>query len=400
MIESIPQCSPQAGYEAHQSEIDATIKSVLKSGQYILGPEVMGFERDFSTFLGAKYCLGVGSGTDAIEMALRASGIGPGDVVFTPSHTAVATVAAVERAGAEPYLLEIEEKSCTMDPDDLERAVKRVQKGGLSDERNARAVVPVHLYGHPADMPAILKVARKYSLLVVEDCAQAHGASLEGKKVGTWGDLAAFSFYPTKNMGAIGDGGAVVTDNPKYAERLHSLREYGWRERNVSSFQGINSRLDELQAAILRIKLKYLEKDNQRRIQIAEIYRHLVEEHFFQLPPQTNHSIRHVFHQFVIKTDFRDELMGFLKKNRIGSAIHYPFPVHLQPAYQDRFPISHEGLHKTESLCKRILSLPMFPQLSAKQVERVCEVLNTFRPTSIHYSNGSSPKKCAAPIGL
>lgn len=379
----IPQCNPKAGYDAQRSEINSAIASVLNSGQYILGKEVNLFEKEFSAFLGTKYCIGVGNGTDAIEMALRASGAGPGDVVFTTSNTAVATVAAIERAGATPFLVEIDEKSYTMDPNHLENAVKMVIQGGMGPGYAARAVIPVHLYGHPADMPSIMEISDRNGLVVIEDCAQAHGASFNGKNMGTWGKMGTFSFYPTKNLGALGDGGAVVTDDLSVAETLSGLREYGWKNRGVSAFPGINSRLDEIQAAVLRVKLKSLWKNNQKRILIAEHYREEIDGNSFQLPQASFPHICHVYHQFVIQSDQRDLLLQFLSRKDIGTAIHYPEPIHLQPAYRDRLGQDPEGLPISETICKKILSLPMYPEMSSKDIERVCKTMNSFIPHQI-----------------
>ncbi len=379
MNDPIFQCSPLAGYAAHKAQIDAAIMSVLDSGRYILGNQVRLFEAEFAAVMTVKCCIGVASGTDAIEMALRASGTGPGDVIFAPSHTAVATIAAIERAGGVPFLVEIDPNTFTMDPHHLERAIKTVN-GGKYRRYRARAIIPVHLYGHPADMPAIMEIASQNGLVVIEDCAQAHGAALSGRNVGSWGNMGAFSFYPTKNLGALGDGGAVVTNDPDLAEKLHLLREYGWEERGISASPGINSRLDELQAAALRIKLKYLFQYNQKRIAIAEHYRRLIKENEMTLTPKPVPEIHHVYHQFVIKSDYRNQLMRFLKTENIATAIHYPKPVHLQPAYKDRVPVDPKGLPLTEEACRKILSLPMYPEMSEQQVKRVCEALNRFRP--------------------
>src|SRR5438132_7055559 len=233
---------------------------------YILGDEVARFEEEFAHYLGVQYAVGVGSGTDALHIALRACGVGPGDTVLTVSHTAVATVAAVELTGATAVLTDIDPATATMDVNSLAEAIQKQHSGRL------KAIIPVHLYGHPADMPAIMTIAERHGLKVIEDCAQSHGAALEGRKTGTWGHVAAFSFYPTKNLGALGDGGAAVTNDRTVAEQLRLLREYGWRERYVSDFAGLNTRLDELQAAVLRVKLRYLDKENARRRELARIY--------------------------------------------------------------------------------------------------------------------------------
>jgi dTDP-4-amino-4,6-dideoxygalactose transaminase len=366
----IPQSSPGSDYAAHRAEIDDAVARVLESGRYILGREVASYEAEFAAYLGIAGAVGVASGTDALELALRALGIGPGDAVFTVSHTAVATVAAIERAGAIPVLLDVDEETFTLDPGRLEDALTRlVELGGA----RPRAVVVVHLYGHPADMPAIVEVARRTGLLVVEDCAQAHGARLGGRLVGTFGDAASFSFYPTKNLGALGDGGLVASDNPDVAQCVRELRQYGWRERYVSATPGFNSRLDELQAAILRVKLRHLEAGNERRRAIAASYDRLLRETGVRRPSVAA-GVEHAFHQYVIRTEHRNELMAHLRDRGIGTAIHYPVPVHRQPAYVGRLPVPHD-LGATDRLVDEIVSLPMFPGLTDLDVERIAEAI-------------------------
>ena len=266
----IPQTDPRASYLEHKAEIDTAIQRVLDSGWYILGKEVDAFERAFAAYVGITHAIGVANGTDALELALRACGIGPGDLVFTVSHTAVATVAAIELVGATPVLVDIDPATYTLDPNCLEAALAHPPAG------RPKAVIPVHLYGQPADMPAILELVRRYDLYIIEDCAQSHGAKLAGRMTGSWGDIAAFSFYPTKNLGALGDGGMVVTKDHDLAEKVQLLRQYGWKKRYVSEYPGGNSRLDELQAAILHSKLPYLDLENHRRREIASQYSELL----------------------------------------------------------------------------------------------------------------------------
>ena len=357
---------PHANYLAHRDAIDAAIRRVLDSGWYILGQEVTAFEREFAEFLGAAHAVGVGHGTDAIELALRALGIGAGDTVLTVAHTAVATVAAIERAGAEPLLVDIAPDSFTLDPAKLEAAIR----AGAS--RRLKAVVVVHLYGHPADLPAIMAIANQHGLRVIEDCAQAHGAALDGRKTGTWGDLAAFSFYPTKNLSALGDGGAVVTNDAPLAARVAELRQYGWRARYISESPGVNSRLDELQAAILRVKLRALPAENARRRALAQLYSAGLAATPLRLP-RVRENAEHVFHQYVVRTDRRDALLQHLQARGIPAAIHYPQPVHLQPAYAGRTATGAGGLAETERACREILSLPIHPQLGDEAVARVVE---------------------------
>ena len=342
----IPQCDPRANYLAHQAEIDAAIARVLDSGRYILSAEVEAFEHEFAEYLGVAQVIGVGCGTDALTLALRACGVGGGDRVATVSHTAVATVAAIEAAGAVPVLVDID-AAFTVGCDALE-------------EVDARAVVPVHLYGHPADMPRIVEIARRRGMKVIEDCAQSHGRS-----TGAWGDAAAYSFYPTKNLGAIGDGGAVATSDPEIAARVRSLRQYGWKDRYISESAGVNSRLDELQAAILRIKLRHLDASNARRRQIAAAY----SDRLSGLIVPGDHP-GHVYHQYVVRSPQRDELQTRLRDRGIGSLIHYPVPVHLQPAYRGR--LEHGSLAQTERIVSEILSLPMYPELTPTQIDAIC----------------------------
>lgn len=359
----VPQADPRAGYLAHRTEIDAAIRRVLESGRYILGREVQSLEEAFAAYLGVRHAVGVGSGTDALELALRACGVGPGDLVFTVSHTAVATVAAVELVGALPVLVDIDPVTCTMDPHCLEAALARPPAG------TPKAVIPVHLYGQPADMPAILAVARRRGLAVLEDCAQAHGATLDGRRAGAWGDAAAFSFYPTKNLGALGDGGLVATDDPALAERLRLLRNYGWRERYVSDVPGANSRLDELQAAVLNAKLPHLDAENERRRELARVYDGLLADTGLTLP-RARPGAAHVFHQYVLCLPRRDALGEHLRRAGIGTLVHYPTPVHLQPAYRGRLP-DGGPLPRTEQAARQVLSLPMYPQLGEGEVRRV-----------------------------
>lgn len=370
-IKAIPQTDPKANYLAHKAEIDAAIHRVLDSGWYILGQEVTAFEQEFAAYIGVQHALGVANGTDALELALRACGVGVGDAVFTVSHTAVATVAAIELTGATPILVDIEPKTYTIDPNQLEHVIKHVMQEGSSNGCRPKAIIPVHLYGHSADMPAILDIARRYNLYVIEDCAQSHGGTLAGRKTGAWGDIAAFSFYPTKNLGALGDGGAIVTDNDQLAEQVRLLRQYGWRERYVSDIAGANSRLDELQAALLRVKLRYLEQENSHRRELAQIYSNLLADSGLILPtcqPQAEH----VYHQYVVRTSHRDELRHHLAELNIRTGIHYPVPVHEQPAYRERH-LQIMPLHHTEQIARQILSLPMYPQLHKKEVRWVSE---------------------------
>jgi dTDP-4-amino-4,6-dideoxygalactose transaminase len=266
-------------------------------------------------------------------------------------------------------LVDVHSDTYTIDPAKANEAVEAYENGNFGVR--VKAIIPVHIYGHPADMPAIMEIAERYGLRVIEDCAQAHGASIGGKKVGTWGDMAAFSFYPTKNLGALGDGGAVATNNPALAEEARLVREYGWRDRYISSIAGMNSRLDELHAAPLRVKLRYLDADNNRRQQIAAMYDERLAELGVRLPMVLPGST-HVYHQYVIRTPRRDELRSHLRELGIGTLVHYPMPVHMQPAYRDRVP-TPGGMEETEQLIGEILSLPIYPELTDEQVGKVAE---------------------------
>jgi len=358
--------NPKAQYLAHQTELDEAIRRVLEQGRYILGEEVKQFEAEFATFVGVRHGIGVGSGTEALHVALAACELGPGDEVITVSHTAVATVAAIEQTGATPVFADIEPDFYTLDPERLNSSITE----------RTRAIIPVHIYGQPADLDPILQVARKRNLLVIEDCAQAHGAMYRDKRVGSWGDIACFSFYPTKNLGAVGDGGLIVTDDPKLAERARLLREYGWAERYVSHMTGWNSRLDELQAAILRVKLRYLDSDNQKRLCIAERYSERLADLEIDLPKIRNGST-HAFHLFVIRSARRDALQAYLKEKGIGTLVHYPVAVHEQPAYRSRLKGS-DFLPQTERAAREILSLPMYPEMNGAEIEAVIREVRQF----------------------
>ena len=385
MTGAVLQSDPKANYLTHKREIDEAIRQTLDSGRYILGGQVSEFECEFAAYLGAKRCVGVANGTDALHLALRAAGVGAGDVVITVAHTAVATVAAVEMAGASPLLVDIDPATFTISPEAVEDAIRNYrdrphihQIGQIGQIGRISAILPVHLYGRPADMLAMCDIARRYDLKVVEDCAQAHGATIHrmgGYKVGVFGDAAAFSFYPTKNLGALGDGGAVVTNDAEVAERVALLREYGWRERYVSDQPGFNSRLDELQAAILRVKLKYLDEENARRREIARIYDDRLASTSLRLPERPV-GVESVYHQYVARCDERDGLREHLRERGVGTLVHYPVPVHLQPAYRNRVPVHRGALPATEQAARQVLSLPMHAQLSDAQVERVCEAIS------------------------
>jgi len=334
------------------------MERVVDSGWYVLGSEGESFEREFAAWLGARHAVGCGSGTDAIELALRALGIGRGDEVITQANTCVPTIAAIARAGATPVLCDVEPAAATMDPESLAAAIGP----------RTRAVVPVHLYGQCADVDGVL--AQAGNLPVVEDCAQAHGARFQGRTAGTMGRIGAFSFYPTKNLGAIGDGGAVVTADAELNERLRLLRQYGQTDRYRHEAEGINSRLDELQAAILRTKLPGLEMANERRRTIAAAYDDaLADTPADPLERLPNRS--HAFHLYVARVPERERFQRTMAEQGISTLIHYPLPIHRQPAYA-QLAEGPVALGTSERLAKEIVSLPIWPDLTAAEVEAVC----------------------------
>ena len=372
MFESIPQAAPGYGYSERRVEVDEAARAVLESGTYVLGPQVDAFEHEFAAYLGLEHGVGVANGTDALELALRALGIGQGNVVFTVAHTAVATIAAIERCGATPVLVDVDPVTYTMDPEKLASAIRSYRN--RSGARPA-AVVPVHLYGQMADMPAILGVSRAAGLAVVEDCAQAHGARLAGQLAGTWGDAGAFSFYPTKNLGAFGDAGLVATGDAVLAANVRRLRQYGWSDARVSTEPGMNSRLDELQAAILRVGLRYLDVDNKRRSATASLYDRLAASGVDT--PGVGPNREHVYHQYVVRVADRDALRTALGNVGIGTAVHYQLAVHQHPAYRGTLDVAGD-LKTTERITTEIVSLPMFPALPVAAATRVCEAIEAW----------------------
>jgi aminotransferase EvaB len=358
---------PKATYLAAQAEIDAAVKRVLHSGHYILGHEGAAFEKEFSAWLGAAGTVGVANGTDAIELALRALGIGPGDKVVTVANTVTATKSAIAATGARAVFVDIEPATMLLDLGALEAMLTTLR------DPKIKAVVPVHLYGQAVDMPRLMALAARFNLAVVEDCAQAHGATVGGRKAGTFAPLAAFSFYPTKNLGALGDGGAVTGSDPQLLDQVRSLRQYGWRKRYVSEISGRNSRLDELQAAILRARLPRLEAENARRVVIATAYLQGLKDLPLTLPV-TAPDRGHCWHQFVVRTPRREELRVHLEKKDIICGVLYPVPIHRQPAYHD----ATLSLPHTEQACAEVLSLPLHPGLTDEQVARVVREVTDF----------------------
>lgn len=379
---TIPQTDPHASYLAYQDGLDAAWSRVMQRGRYVLGTEVSAFEAEFANFVGAAHAVGTASGTASLELALRALGIAQEDRVITVSHTAVATASAIKLAGAEPLFVDIDPHSYTMDPNLVEDAIRNDRKRRRIP--TIKAILPVHLYGRPADMKAICDIASRYDLRVVEDCAQAHGAAIDGRQVGCWGDIAAFSFYPTKNLGCFGDGGAIVTNSGDLARRCRTLREYGWDERRNSRELGINARLDELQAAILRVKLKHLDADNERRRAIGDVYRRGLQGSSIVCPSTTARAL-HVYHQFVVRCEQRDALRIRLAELGVATLVHYAVPVHQQGAFQSC--AAYGGLKETERAVETILSLPMFPQLDIASARYVADCI-------VHSANNVVSSAC------
>lgn len=360
--------NPGATYHAHRTELERAVLRVLESGRYLQAGETEAFAAEFGRYLGVEHVVTTGSGTDALVLALRTLGIGPGDAVVTVSHTAVATVAAIDLVGALPILIDVDPATYTLAPERLEAALR----SNLGPR--IKAVLPVHLYGHPAPMAEIAEITERHGLALIEDCAQSHGAMVAGSQTGTWGHFGAFSFYPTKNLGAFGDGGALVTRDARLADRARAIQQYGWKERYISVLPGMNTRLDELQAAILRVKLPHLDADNARRRALAQCYQQGLCASPLELPIE-RFGYRHVYHQYVLRTRRREPLMTYLREHGIGTAVHYPVPVHRQPGYQDRVMVGPGGLQHTERLCRQILSLPMHPALTDAEARYVGETV-------------------------
>ncbi len=355
-----------------KEELLAAFREVLKEGQFILGPQVERFEKAFARFCQARHAVGVASGTDALELALRALGVGPGDEVITVSFTFISTASAICKVRARPIFVDVDPLTYTMDPHQVAWTLKRLPS---ARRKRIKVILPVHLYGHPCDMSEIGRLARREGWKVVEDAAQAHGAAWQGRGVGSLGDLACFSFYPTKNLGGYGDGGMVTTSSAALAAKLRVLRFQGRLQKDLQMAEGLNSRLDEIQAALLGVKLKHLTRWIERRRELASLYRKRLSGLPLQLPFEAPRA-RHVFHLFVIQAKERDALARFLLRRGIGTAIHYRIPVHLQPFYRPwgaglRLPV-------TERLSRQILSLPLFPELKPTEVEKVCRSIRAF----------------------
>jgi dTDP-4-amino-4,6-dideoxygalactose transaminase len=365
-------CSnPKAQFITQKQEITESIHRVLDSDTYILGTEVSNFEKEFAAYIGVTNCISVNSGTDSIILSLRALGISYGDEVITPSHTAIATVAAIRSTGATPIFADINIFSYTLDPNSILEAITYKTK----------AIIAVHLYGNSCDMDLISQISKDNDIYLIEDCSQSHGAKWRDRKLGTFGILACFSFYPTKNLGAIGDGGAVVTNENELAETIRMLRQYGWDKEKVSRLSSTVSRLDELQAAVLRVKLLSLDSGNDKRRKNALKYSELLKDSNLTLPTVSPNA-EHVYHLFVIQSPNREQVIKEMNYHQIFPGIHYPKPVHLQPAYNHGNNSPTCKLTNTEKIMNSILSLPMYPELSELEIERVCEVITKFDSTN------------------
>ncbi len=361
----IPLVDLKAQLRGIRTEIDSAISETLDQTAFIMGDRVRRFEREFAKYCGTSHGVGASSGTTALHLALVAAGVGPGDEVITVSHTFIATAEAILHCGAIPVLVDVDPETYTMDPQRLEEVLTSATK----------AIIPVHLYGQCADMTAISAFASTHGLKVIEDAAQAHGAMWEGKMAGAIGEAGCFSFFPGKNLGAAGDGGAVVTNNDQMAERMSSLANHGRQTKYLHDVLGFNYRLDALQAAVLSVKLRYLDDWTDRRRGAAKRYNELLRDLPVELPVERD---RHVYHLYVIQCDRRDELLALMKSRNIFAGIHYPIPLHKQPCFLSGEAVRSGPMPVTERVADRIVSLPLFPEITSEQQERVTESIHDF----------------------
>lgn len=364
----VPYLDLKAQYQSIKPEIDAAVTRVLESSQFVLGAEVAEFEREFAQHSGASECVALNSGTSALHLALLAAGVGPGDEVITVPFTFVASVAAVLYAGARPILIDIDRHSFTMNPSAIQAAITP----------RTKAIMPVHLYGQPADLDPILEVARRHGLAVIEDAAQAHSAMYKRRRIGSIGDISCFSFYPTKNLGAYGEGGAVTTNNPEYAKKIRMLRDWGQEGKYRHVLRGFNYRMEGLQGAILRVKLRKLEKWTEARRAIAAQYDRLLADSDVELPAEMAWA-RHVYHVYTLRTEDRDGLQAALRTDGIQTAVHYGIPAHLQPAYAD-LGYGAGSLPESEAAARQVLSLPIYPELSEVAIAKVVSAVKRAIP--------------------
>lgn len=360
----VPLLDLRAQYATIRDEIDEAVRAVLESGQFILGPQVRAFEGEFAALVGCREAVAVASGTDALHLALRAYGIGPGDEVITTTFTFVATGTAISLTGATPVFVDIDPETCNIDPEEVARALTV----------RTKAILPVHLYGQPAAMPAILEVARRHGVRVIEDCAQAVGATVGERPVGGQGDVGCFSFFPTKNLGAAGDGGMLTTNDPDVAARLRLLRQHGSREKYHADLPGFNSRLDELQAAILRVKLRHLPRWTAERRRLAAAYTAGLPDAGVG-PLAEAPGMRGVYHLYTVRAPARDALLAHLQAEGIEARVYYPVPLHRQRVYRD---LPTPPLPASEAAAREVLSLPLYPEMTAEQQAHVCKAVRTF----------------------
>lgn len=363
---TIPILDLKAQYLAYKQEIDAALLGTVAGGQFILGPNVQELEKEVAAYSGCRHAVGVASGTDALLLALTALGIGPGDEVITTPFTFVATASTILHRGAVPVFVDIDPETFNLVPELVERAVTP----------RTRAIVPVHLFGQPVDMPAIAEIARRHGLKLIEDAAQAIGAEQQGRRAGSWGDMGCFSFYPTKNLGAYGDGGMVTTQVPELAEKVDVLRRQGSRQKYYNEVLGFNSRLDEMQAAVLRVKLRHLDEWTAARQRIAHRYGELLAGSSVQTPVERQ-GVRHVYHQYTIRAPRRDELQAHLHKQGIGTMVYYPVPLHRMQLYAG-LGYGPGSLPESEAAAREVLSLPIYPELTEVQLEEVAEAIRRF----------------------
>jgi len=350
-----------------RQEIDKAISQVIDDSWFILGKKLEEFEHNFASYLDVKYAFGVGNGTDALRIALFAVGVKTGDEVLIPANTFISAPLETSFVGAKPVLIDIDEETYNLDPQKIEKKITK----------KTRAIIPTHLCGQPAAMNEILKLAKKHKLWVIEDACQAHGAEYKGKKVGGLGDIGCFSFYPSKNIGALGDGGMIVTNSSKLAKKIALLRNYGEKKKYYYGVRGFNSRLDPIQAAVLNVKLKYLDGYNEKRRKIANLYNHLLSGLNEIILPKENSEVKHIYYLYMIRTKKRDKLLDYLKKNNISCLIHYPIPIHLQQSFK-YLGYKKGDLPVTEKCAEEIISLPMFPELTFKEIKYVCDKIKEF----------------------
>jgi len=354
-------------YHAIKDDVLSSMTEVMSKANFILGHQVSEFENNFASYVECQYAIGVASGLDALKLGLKVLGVSQGDQVITTANTFIASALAINAVGATPVLVDVELDTFNMDPNKLESAINAKTK----------AIMPVHLYGQPVNQDEIMRIAKKYDLSIVEDASQAHGAKYKGKRVGSFGDLAAFSLYPGKNLGAYGDGGIVTTNNQVLAEKLKSYRNYGSAKKYYHEVLGENSRLDTIQAAVLNVKLPQLGSWNEKRREVARVYNGKLSGIGDIITPKMAQESEHVFHLYVIRTKQRDDLAKYLNEKGIGNIIHYPIPIHLQEAYQD-YSWQRGDFPNTERLANEILSLPMYPDLTLEQLDEVVTTIKTF----------------------